>query len=204
MLRRFLNLFPKQTISGYEHPELVETIFQKTIAYTPVAKLIDVGDAATVLDFGGGCGLHYKEAFTYAKWAVVETPAMAAKASELATDRLKFFTSIREAAAWLGSVDVMHSNGALQYAPDPRSILRELVGLRASVMLWRRLSFTDRDAKEVQTSNLIDNGPGKIRAKNKLVQYRIIRMPETDFLAAHDGYRLVERSLNAFSFRLES
>lgn len=50
-------------------------------------------------------------------WAVVETPAMTARASELATDRLRFFTDIDGAAEWLGYVDVMHSNCALQY-PD--------------------------------------------------------------------------------------
>ena len=203
MLRRLLRLLPKQTISGYEHPELVETVFRKTVAYAPTEKLTDVGVARTVLDFGGGCGIHYKEAFSDARWAVVETPAMAAKASELATDKLSFFTDIRAAADWLGSVDMMHSNGALLYAPDPRAVLRELVALRAGTMLWKRLTLFDREGTVMQTSNLVDNGPGRIKAKNKLVQYQMTHMSEAEFMAAHVGYRLVDQGTNAYRFQLQ-
>jgi hypothetical protein len=44
-----------------------------------------------VLDFGGACGLHYKQAqMPDVRRAVVETPAMVTRAAEIATDKLRF------------------------------------------------------------------------------------------------------------------
>ncbi|MCK1719894.1 hypothetical protein [Bradyrhizobium sp. 141] len=51
---------PKETIEGYENPELVETIFRKTVAYKPGGDWPLVAGLGAVLDFGGGAGLHYK------------------------------------------------------------------------------------------------------------------------------------------------
>ena len=48
------------------------------------------------------------------RWAVVGTPAMVQRAKELATDRLMFLVHIEQAAAWLGDVDRVHSNGTIQ------------------------------------------------------------------------------------------
>lgn len=92
---------PRAVIEGYEHDQLVETVFQKTKAYRPQGAWPLMAGALTVLDFGGGCGLHYKLARLQApqiRWAMVDTPAMAARASELSTDRLRFFCDISEAA----------------------------------------------------------------------------------------------------------
>jgi len=198
ILSRFRSLLPpSETITGYEHPELVEVIFQKTKAYRPAARWNET--ARTVLDFGGGCGLHYKEAGLNAKWAVVETPAMVARAKELETNQLRFFTSIDDAANWLGSIDMVYSNGALQYTPNPEAILRTLIDLRASMLLWRRTVLATERETELQASRLADNGPGRIAAANKIVSYPAIRMAERDFLAAHSGYKLYERS--GFDFR---
>ena len=200
IIRRIRSLFPSsETIEGYEHPELVEVVFQKTKAYTPDSRWSET--AKTVLDFGGGCGLHYKEAGLDARWAVVETAAMVARASELATDKLKFFTSIQAAAEWLETVDLVHSNGALQYTPDPCKTLNELVAIGADVMIWRRLAFSENAKTETQTSNLIDNGPGRIiSARNKLVRYSVNKIPESEFIEAHGPYKLTDRSANNFRF----
>ena len=76
---------PREVIEGYEQAELVETIFQKTKAHDPRGDWTLMAGVSTVLDFGGGCGLHYKMARRQTpdiRWAVVETPAMAARASE--------------------------------------------------------------------------------------------------------------------------
>lgn len=193
---------PSDTIHGYEQPELIEVIFQKTKSYRPNSKWIET--AKTVLDFGGGCGLHYKEAALDAKWAVVETPAMVRRANELATERLQFFTNINAARDWLGQVDLMYSNGALQYTQKPEATLAELVSLHATVMVWKRVGLSTGEEQSLQTSNLKDNGPGKIRIKDKLVTYPVTRIPEKVFLAAHQGYRLVEQEGSDFRFSRES
>src|SRR5262245_28936400 len=128
---------PRDVIEGYEHDQLVETVFQKTRAYQPQGEWPLVAGASAVLDFGGGCGVHYKLAHLQSpdiRWAVVETPAMVRRASALATDRLRFFTEVAAAKSWLGSIDVMHSNGALQYTPDPLAVLDTLCGLKAKQM----------------------------------------------------------------------
>ena len=51
---------PREVIEGYESEELVETIFHKTIAYDPSGDWPLVAGVNSVLDFGGGAGLHYK------------------------------------------------------------------------------------------------------------------------------------------------
>lgn len=182
---------PSETLEGYEQPELVDVIFRKTLAYQPVDDWPDIAGASTVLDFGGGCGLHYKQARSdHVRWAVVETPAMVERAKTLATDRLQFFTDISEAATWLGDIDVMHSNGALQYTPDPEATLHQLCALRAKKMLWQRVFLGER-AQETQTSLLGDNGPGAIQIKEKLVTYGRKAIPERNFLDAHAGYAVM-------------
>ena len=208
-IRRRLNP-PKETISGYEHPDIIEAHFQKTKAYEPKEPWPEMMEVSSVLDFGGACGIHYKRAALQnpsVRWAVVETPAMASRASEIATNSLRFFTSISEAAAWLGPIDVMHSNGALQYVPDPMTTLRLLCSLRSKTMLWYRLFLTDGGCmSEMQTSHLIDNGPGRapLGIDNKIVQYERIGLPETEFVDAHTGYTLITRRENSFRFKLTS
>lgn len=188
---------PSETLEGYEQPELVDVIFRKTAAYQPRGDWINIAGASTVLDFGGGCGLHYKQARSdNVRWAVVETVAMVERAKELATERLKFFTDISEAAAWLGDIDVMHSDGAIQYTPDPEQSLAELCRMGAKEMVWKRVPFSTGDGKEQdpQTSFLSANGPGPLRGvKERRVLYTITKLPEPDFLAAHSGYLLSER-----------
>jgi hypothetical protein len=107
---------PRKVLEGYENDELVETIFRKTVAYEPAGDVPLIEGAKTVLDFGGGAGLHYKIACRHSpdiRWAVVETPAMVHRARELSTDRLMFFSDIGMAADWLGNVELMHSNAAI-------------------------------------------------------------------------------------------
>jgi hypothetical protein len=195
---------PREILDGYEQSELVEVIFQKTKAYKPDGDWPEMNGVSSVLDFGGGCGIHYKQAnLPNVRWAVVETSAMVERAKELATDRLQFFSSIKDAADWLGPIDVMHSNGALQYAPDPEHKLKQLCELRAKKMLWYRLSLsTDSIEREVQSSRLGDNGPGKIRVKEKTVRYERTKIPEQVFLAAHRDYELTERGADWFRFVL--
>ena len=196
---------PSETIDGYDHAELVDIIFQKTKAYTPPeAEWLEIGSASTVLDFGGGSGIHYKQARSpTVRWAVVESPAMVTRASELSTDRLRFFGSIPDAAAWLGSpIELIHSNGALQYMPDPERTLHELCALGAKQMLWYRVLLSGETMeREIQSSLLGDNGPGKLSGiREKNVRHSRARIPEQTFLAAHAGYALNERGRDWFRF----
>jgi hypothetical protein len=199
---------PTETLEGYAEPELVEVIFQKTKAYDPRGDWPEMQGVSSVLDFGGGCGLHYKLARRQSqdiRWAVVETPAMLERASEFATDKLQFFTDISEAHRWLGAIDVMHSNSVLQYTPDPEDTLKRLCGLRARRMIWERLSLSQQGTeREVQSSLLGDNGPGSLPGlKEKLVRYTRTKIPEQTFLKAHEGYVLTKRGEDWFRFSLE-
>src|SRR5258708_10221942 len=102
---------PTESLEGYDEPDLVEVIFQKTMAYDPHGDWPEMVGVSSVLDFGGGCGQHYKLARRQSPdvhWAVVETSAMLARARELATEKLQFFTDISDAQKWLGSIYLMH------------------------------------------------------------------------------------------------
>lgn len=186
---------PRDVIEGYENEELIETIYRKTVAFRPEGDWPLVANLTAVLDFGGGAGIHYKLAREQSpgiRWAVVETPAMVHRASTLATDQLKFFDDIQLAAAWLGSIDLMHSNGAIQYVEDALGTVEALCATRPAKMVWYRVPIGDVKA-EVQTSLLSNNGPGELASGNdKLVKYSRHWIPEAAFVAAHKGYQLSE------------
>lgn len=189
---------PRDTIEGYENPELVETIFLKTAKYTPSGDWSLVARMDTVLDFGGGAGLHYKLARKQSpniRWAVVETPAMVRRAKDLATDRLRFFERIDQAADWLGTISMVHSNGAIQYVPNALETIGELCAVEPATIVWHRVPISGGEPKqEIQTSYLSDNGPGADPpAKEKLVRYVRNWLPEQSFIGAHEGYRIAER-----------
>ncbi|GMP11882.1 hypothetical protein TM239_63540 [Bradyrhizobium sp. TM239] len=196
-LRRRL-LPPRGAIEGYESDELVDTIYQKTVAYQSEASWPLVEGLTAVLDFGGGAGVHYKPANRQSpdiRWAVVETPAMVRRAKELATDKLRFFDRIEEAADWLGNVDLVHSDGAIQYVPDAFGTIQALCAIRPAKLVWHRVPISDGDARrEVQTSYLSDNGPGRLSSSaEKLVRYERTWLSERVFIEAHRGYRIAQR-----------
>jgi hypothetical protein len=196
---------PTETLDGYDQPELIDIVFQKTLIYVPADDWPEMEGVSAVLDFGGACGVHYKRATRQSaniRWAVVETAAMVERAASLETDRLRFFTSIPDAACWLGDVDVMYSNSALQYTPDPEQALTQLCDLRARRMIWERLILSAHSTeREVQSSLLGDNGPGKLpNLKEKTIRCVRTKIPEQTFLNAHEGYSLVDRGTNWFRF----
>lgn len=210
-LRAFRRLtpMPAASIEGYEHEDLVETVYRKTVAYKADGPSLELFGARKVLDFGGGCGAHYKEAKSETvRWAVVETQAMVSRAVDLQTDSLRFFTDVKAAATWLGSVELMHSSGAVQFTPDPIATVRQLCGLGAHTMMWRRL-WLGGSAPEIQLSRLADNGPGRLNGRSdKTVKYERRPMQEDHFIAAHDAYQLVSREGDregaAFRFQIRS
>jgi hypothetical protein len=206
-LRRRL-LPPREVLDGYEHPELIETIFQKAKSFRPTVEPPFLAGISAVLDFGGGAGQNYKTVQRQSpdiRWAVVETSGMVARASELATDRLRFFTSLDSAVQWLGRLDLIYSCGALQYTQDPFSTLRAICALRAPTILWDRMMLSNRGVdREVQESYLNDNGPpGAAVEREKIVRYVRTRIPRSDFLAAHHDYDLIGSGDQRFLFTLK-
>jgi putative methyltransferase (TIGR04325 family) len=201
LLLKSLRLIPMETVNGFDHPEVVETIYRKTVNYRASEPWPEMEGARTVLDFGGGCGFHYKQANNPdVRWAVVETPPMVARARSLETDRLKFFTEIDDAASWLGQIDVMHSNGAVQYAPEPLATIRKLCALGAERMLWYRVFLGDRS--DIQIGLLKHVGPGPLPVARKKVALARSPVPEHDFLQAHADYNLIEQGEDWFKFNL--
>jgi putative methyltransferase (TIGR04325 family) len=178
---------------GYENDDLVDVVFQKsgifreqfsrqdalmlTEAFTQslVGLLFALSTQKTkeinVLDYGGACGVHYFAMRTVLgkemrlNWHVVETPAMVRKARILETEELHFFSDITTARnAFETGVDCFHSSGAIQYAPDPGGILREILATQARYIMLNRLALSSgkQEIITVQESLLSANGPGPL------------------------------------------
>jgi len=185
------------TLKSYNDPELVDFIFEKTKSLRQFKPWPEMSGIASVLDFGGGCGHHFFRAVRQSpaiRWAVVETPNMAKRAAELETKGLRFFTDISAALAWLGPPQIVHCDSALQFTDDPVRHLRDLCAIQAPTMIWKRIALSDDETeRDVAISLLAENGPG-FRWSRKRVCYAVTRMSAKDFIRAHCGYRLEERS----------
>lgn len=185
------------TIRGYGDGELVDFIRAKALTYRDFEPWPEIRGAASVLDFGGGFGLHYRRAaleLPDVRWAIVETPETFMRTADFASDRLRFFTEIEAACCWLGPVDVTYSNAALQFTSEPERYLSELCAVNAKKMIWDRILLSnDRRSNDAQISLLAENGPG-LSFSRKRVEVPLIRIPEADFLAAHRSYRLTKRA----------
>ena len=177
--------------SGYEDELLVDVVVQKTIAYRSklngsmeldahgfrmlgalsLALVSKAASTLNVLDFGGAAGLHYIQAkkllpnTTQLNWHVVETPTMVAKAQAIhESSEIRFFPSVKKAAATGLVYDLVYANSSLQFTADPFLCLAELVALNAKAVFITRTPFSDLEKKVVviQTSRLQDNGPGPL------------------------------------------
>ncbi len=131
------------------------------------------GQDLHVLDVGGACGAHYVAARTCLpsiplRWTVVETPAMAEKASALWADepRVAFASQLDQAAAALGRVDLVVCCGTLHCVDSPHQLLDQLCGVGAPFLLINRaaLSAGRRDLFCVAEHKIGSNGPGPLPA----------------------------------------
>ena len=158
-----------------------------------------------VLDFGGGFALAWfflrRRLPQQFRWAVVETPQTAALGKAFETEELRFFDTVDAARLWLGGVDVVHSNGALQYHPIPEAALESLVSLSApQVVLLRCVLSRDARAIRIQESLLgrqLDF-PLPAGVTDRPVRYVHTSMLVSDFdnLFAKAGYVLAESNNN--------
>ncbi|MTD96193.1 methyltransferase, TIGR04325 family [Hyphomicrobium sp. xq] len=151
-----------------------------------------------VIDLGGACGVHYAVAQLLKfplRWAVVESPAMATRAADLASDELNFFSDIRTANDWLGGVDLLFSSGTLQYMSKPIEALSLTLSLSPPVVVWTRMALVEdgRSVTKTQKSWLSENGHGSMPPglKDGMVSYPITKLPRSDFLRAHADYELL-------------
>ena len=135
-----------------------------------------------VIDFGGGCGIHYfaaRSAFTTSlKWAVVETKTMSEYARHVAAGAFEVYEDIESAHSALGQADLVIASGAIQYAPNPMESLDALITLRARYFMLARFPVWRKpDAIGIQESSLAefmnDNEPLPPGISNRIVKYPI-------------------------------
>lgn len=177
-----------------------ETMLQPTLRAVQMA-----GDC--VLDFGGAAGLHYmvaREAYPsrHFKWAIVEHPLMVERAKKFETDALKFFVSPEAAYAWLGNVDLLHSNGVLQYLDQPEIMLKRLIALRPQYILWMRMLLGEGQHIKKQIAPLSAHGtgvpPSGFRDRN--VTHKIIIVDSNAFHVTHTNYALLWKDESSFLY----
>ena len=141
-----------------------------------------------VLDFGGGFALcHFllrRRMPHKSRWAVVETSQTVAMGKAFESEDLRFFDTIEAARAWLGEIDAVHINGALQYHPSPEVALESLasLGARYIALLCCALS-ADIRATQVQESLLSRqlDAPLPGGVSDRPVRYPHISMLASDF-----------------------
>lgn len=143
-----------------------------------LSKLIQGGDL-TVIDLGGDLGSHYYSTMksTYIKeWIVVETQMKVDYAKRFNTcSKLKFTTEIPKNA------DVVLCSGVLQYVPDWRKSLIQLLQTGAELFIFRRMVFGRREKFQIQKSWLSENGGGG-GIKDRLIFYPHTTIPKTEFM----------------------
>lgn len=120
-----------------------------------------------ILDFGGGCGVHYFTAhWSFVapfRWAIVESTAMAQQARAMGTGQFEAFDNIHAGAAWLGQVDLVYISGTIQYVPDPMGSLDAMISLGAPYFALTRFPiWTKPPIVGVQSTTLAENGIGPV------------------------------------------
>jgi putative methyltransferase (TIGR04325 family) len=180
---------------------LFENYSPLELSYSETASLLSVlmaaagarGNDLRVLDFGGACGGHYILARRLVpenvslRWCVVETPAMVHRARSLENGELRFHSSVEGALDDLGTVDLLHCSGALQYVEDPLRTLLELLDVGAKRILFVRLAVhAGSDTLiTVQSSKLSWNGRGVLppHLEDTEVKYPVTLLPREQVLA---------------------
>jgi putative methyltransferase (TIGR04325 family) len=88
---------------------------------------------------------------------------MAARAAKLANGRFDVFTTIDEASAALGQIDLIHASSAIQYVSNPLETLKSLATLRARFFALLRFPvWNSPQVVGLQKSRLSDNGIGRM------------------------------------------
>lgn len=150
------------------------------------------GTPVRVLDFGGGCGLHYHCIRALVpgvalRWAVVETPTMAARgaASFPDDDSLSFVTSIEDGVRALGGCDIVYASGSLPYVAEPEEALQRLLAPAPPFFILARFPVHGGSrCVGIQSAPLSQHGPGPMPAgiPDREVRYPVTFLPQADVL----------------------
>jgi len=197
---------------GYADADLAEVIAfkaeqplnpQAILPEQAINSLVGVGLTAAeitarplcVLDFGGGGGFHYFHVANATRaalrWAIVETPVMAACAARVSRGRFEVHTALADAARSLGAVHLVHTSSALQYLPDPLATLAELAALRAPHFLLARFPLWHGPMLfSVQTSPLSANGIGPMPPGivDREIRYPVTFVPLPEVMRILEGH----------------
>lgn len=198
-------------MDGYSDDAIDAVVVEKTARFYSGdhdyirAKMADVilriaESSDNILDFGGGAGIAYLAARFHRplrrfRWAVVERSAMLPLVKNFETDHLRFFDACEDAARWLDVVDLVLSNSAIQYVPDPEAMVQRLLALKPLAVHWERTPLAPTRTVEQQQARLGDHGPGTLSrdGMERMITHRLTKMAGLDFEALHSGYRLIER-----------
>ena len=168
--------------AGYHDAEIADVIAYKTGLAVDVRQfapeqainsILAVGIAASevterplkVLDFGGGCGFHFFRVTASIqaplRWAIIETPTMAMRATKLSHGKFDVFSDIAAGVEALGHVDLVHASSSIQYAPEPLTALQSLAALRPRYFALLRFPWwMGPQTVGLQPSTLAGNGIG--------------------------------------------
>ena len=175
---------------SYEDPRLIEIVREKTKRYRDnlasgarppvtsrqmaqnlfVLSYVEPQRSLNVLELGGACGAAYFEARTLLPdrirhWSITETAAMASAGQTVADDpKLSFHSDIDSAVKQLKSRDLAIAQGVLQYAGDPRAVLKQLFALDFAYVYVTRTAVADSGAPIFtrQETELAAHGPGRL------------------------------------------
>ena len=173
---------------GYTGGLIPEVVLQKTFIYREqllavpyptltanqarqilAVSLSTKGNELSVLDLGGGCGVHFLLAkkifgnqFRF-RWSVVETHAMVERARVFESDELSFYSNIGDATENRETYDLAFSSGALQYMPDALEMLGTLIEAKAENLFLTRIALSQNDRNQIfiHESALNKHGRGK-------------------------------------------
>lgn len=143
----------------------------------------------TVLDFGGSAGIHYFTARQLInddisiKWCVVETESLVEEAKNvgLENNELLFFSSIKEATSRVPNFDIIYSNYALCYTPNPLFYLEQLlqISFKKFFLTNTAMNSENKEIIGLQTSTISTNGVGRNIPKHLGISDREVVYPFT-------------------------
>ncbi|MEK7818980.1 MAG: hypothetical protein AAB255_04210 [Bacteroidota bacterium] len=119
-------------------------------------------------------------------------------AKELETDELSFFDNFDDARDKLGTIDLLHTSGTLQYVDNPTKYLSEVLNCNAKWLLFNRLGMnrSNRDVLTIQSSMLSSNGIGELPEgyTDRLIKYPFTFLSETKLInQIQEKYLLVAK-----------
>ena len=182
----------KRLIGNFTYKQALDMCsYENELLVKPLQKVYDAklnslieGEDLTVVDYGGDLGSHYYSILkqrNIKEWIVVETPMKVKEGKE--TEVLKFTTEIPKDA------DIVLCSGVLQYVPDWRKSLIQLLQTGAKLFIFRRMVF-GKEKTQLQKSWLSENG-GSGGIKDRLIFYPHTTIPKREFKQMIKGVNYV-------------